>query len=234
MCDICAKGSAILPYSEIRGTIRTSQGVEFPRWINVCGESFLLLKGVFPPDYFDSTGFFAESLPVLNDSRFLEVGAGCGAIAVLAAKWGSSLVVATDISRAAVANTRLNSKLHGVEDRVVACVADVADGISYKKSFDIVFWNFPWVLPEEEFKVQCMLDLSLFNIRYHGLEKFLVGLKERLAPRGRAFLGFGNSGDRTLLARLCREYGVEVEQKKSRQSKICGMYSYELLELFCQ
>jgi release factor glutamine methyltransferase len=66
--------------------------------------------------------------------RCLDVGSGCGVLAVQLARNGASHVHAIDLDRAAVANTLANAFRNGVADRVTAEAADL----------------YPWV-PEERY-----------------------------------------------------------------------------------
>ena len=69
------------------------------------GRRFVVQDGVFPPTHFQSTGIFTRHLPYPRGGRFLEIGCGAGVTAVTAALEGCAVVVASDISADAVANT---------------------------------------------------------------------------------------------------------------------------------
>jgi ribosomal protein L3 glutamine methyltransferase len=76
--------------------------------------------------------------------RILEVGTGSGCIAIAAAlAFPEAAVLATDISRAALALARENRALHNLDDRVELVQADLLDGLI--GPFDIVLSNPPYV-----------------------------------------------------------------------------------------
>ena len=83
--------------------------------------------------------FFCRSLAVRAGQRVLEIGAGLGLAAVLAARAGAR-VVATDIVPAAVESIRANAALNGVvvDARLGDCYAPVGS-----ERFDVICSNPP-------------------------------------------------------------------------------------------
>ena len=80
----------------------------------------------------------------------LDVGTGCGAIAVtLAAELPRVTVLAVDISRAALAVARENAHRIGVADRVRFCRADGYSALKRGDRFDVVVSNPPYVSEKE-------------------------------------------------------------------------------------
>ena len=76
--------------------------------------------------------------------RLLEIGTGSGCIAVACARaFPHCEVVATDISSAALDVARINTRRHGVEQRVQLLEADIFDGVSGR--FDLIVSNPPYV-----------------------------------------------------------------------------------------
>ena len=86
---------------------------------------FRVPDGVQPPKA--GSRFFCRHLGARAGERVLEVGAGLGLAAVLAARAGAT-VVATDILPAAVETIRVNAALNGVsvDARLGDCYAPVA------------------------------------------------------------------------------------------------------------
>ncbi|MPZ50245.1 MAG: peptide chain release factor N(5)-glutamine methyltransferase [Dehalococcoidia bacterium] len=80
-----------------------------------------------------------EDAPLIVD-----VGVGCGAIAVAtAANQPNVTVIATDVSFPALALTRLNARLHNVDSRVACVQADLLSGLHGR--FDVIVTNLPYV-----------------------------------------------------------------------------------------
>lgn len=83
--------------------------------------------------------FFCRHLPIRAGERMLEIGAGLGLAAVLAARGGAS-VVATDVVPSAVESIRANALLNGVV--VDARVGDCFDPVAGER-FDLICTNAP-------------------------------------------------------------------------------------------
>lgn len=79
--------------------------------------------------------------------RILDVGTGCGTLAVtLAAECRGAEVVATDISDAALATARTNAQAHGVQDRILFAQGDLFAAVPQDSApFDVVVSNPPYV-----------------------------------------------------------------------------------------
>ncbi|MBK9767005.1 MAG: 50S ribosomal protein L11 methyltransferase [Chloracidobacterium sp.] len=79
------------------------------------------LNTVFAPPIFEDSFFFCEALSGKDGETLLEIGCGTGLFSITHALDGS-MVTAVDLNPDAVANTKINSILAGVEHRVEACV----------------------------------------------------------------------------------------------------------------
>ena len=95
-------------------------------------------EGVYGPS--DDTYLLLESVDVGVNEKVLEVGTGCGIIALHCAKKGAS-VVATDISDRAVVNATRNSTSNAIVMDVRR--SDLTDGLDDK--FDVVIFNPPYL-----------------------------------------------------------------------------------------
>jgi release factor glutamine methyltransferase len=105
------------------------------------GVEISVMPGVFHPGFFYSTKFLLSYLhyvPLANKT-FLELGCGTGLISVAAAKAGA-IVTASDLSKTAVANTKLNAKKNEVEIHI--CHSDLFDQI--QGQFDLIVINPPY------------------------------------------------------------------------------------------
>jgi release factor glutamine methyltransferase len=137
--------------------------------------------------------FFCRHLEVRGGERVLEIGAGLGLAAVLAAKAGAH-VVATDVLPEAVEAIRVNARLNAVEidARVGDCYAPVAG-----ERFDLVCTN-PPQMPTPPGRQRHDAAAAADNGGRDGwemIERVLDGAREHLRPGGRvvftifAFLG---------------------------------------------
>jgi release factor glutamine methyltransferase len=98
--------------------------------------------GVYEPA--DDTFLMCANLDIMPGERMLEIGTGCGLIAILAAKAGAN-VVATDQSELAVQNARKNVVLHQCES-----VVDIRHGVFFTpirpdEKFSLLVFNPPYL-----------------------------------------------------------------------------------------
>ena len=137
--------------------------------------------------------FFCRHLAVAPGERVLEIGAGLGLAAVLAAKAGAR-VVATDVVPQAVEIVRANAALNGVtvDARVGDCYAPVAG-----ERFDLICTN-PPQMPTPPGRERDDAVAAADNGGHDGwalLDRVIAGAASHLGPRGRlvfsifAFLG---------------------------------------------
>lgn len=83
----------------------------------------------------------ARSLPMREGDRVLEIGTGCGLVAILAARRGHQ-VIATDLAEAAVACARANGLLNGVGNRLEVRLGDLFSPVA-GEAFDLIAVNPP-------------------------------------------------------------------------------------------
>ena len=120
-----------------------------------------------------------------KDVRCVDVGCGCGILAVQLALNGAASVRAIDIDRNAVANTLANAFRNGVSDRVTGDTADLFDW-EPDRSFDVVVASL-YQLPVDPFEE----PTGHRPLDYWGrtlLDHFLRLLPKLLAPGGKAYV----------------------------------------------
>ena len=145
--------------------------------------------------------FFARNLTVGPGDRMLEIGAGLGLAAVLAAKAGAR-VVATDVVPVAVETIRANALLNGVavEARLGDCYAPVAG-----ERFDLICTN-PPQMPTPPGRARDDATAAADNGGADGweiLDRIIAGAPGHLRPRGRlVFTIFAFLGRKAAFARL--------------------------------
>ena len=175
---------------------------------------FRVPEGVQPPKA--GSLFFCRHLDVRSGERVLEIGAGLGLAAVLAAKAGAR-VVATDVVPAAVEIIRANAALNGVtiDARLGDCYVPVAG-----ERFDLICSN-PPQMPTPPGRERRDATAAADNGGVDGweiLDRVIVGAPAHLAPGGRlvttifAFLGLKGAFRRLEAAGLTpRVIGTETQ-----------------------
>ena len=190
---------------------------------SVLGKHFLFYPEVFHPGpSLDVTEFMIKELlreikedltnkPEEEPFDFLEVGCGAGYTAILVALASDRCHVwATDINEVAVKNTIENAKLHGVNTRVKAVIADVFNHeILAGKDFDTIYWNIPWLGQNTEPGTSLdMLNRSILDPGYKSFHRYLLEAKNYLKKKGRLFVAFSfNFGSKELFDRVVNETG---------------------------
>ncbi|MEM3452556.1 MAG: methyltransferase [Candidatus Hadarchaeum sp.] len=148
------------------------------------GGKFLVYPGVYEPA--DDTFLIADNLDVKSGERVLELGTGCGLLAILAAKAGAK-VVATDISQTALECARANAIENLVSDKIDFRCGDLFDPVD-GELFDAIIFNPPYlpVEPEERFNEPLEMAWNGGSNGREVIDRFLNELPLRLRVRGRA------------------------------------------------
>lgn len=181
-----------------------------PDGFELLGRDWDLLEGVFSPSFTPVTGLFTNWIPYPKDGSFLEIGSGAGVTAVIAAAVGGCAVTATDLSSAAVENTRRNALRHGVADRVRVLRSDLFDALRPAEKFDMIYWNSNFVEPAAGFVNETELHHAFFDPAYEAHRRYLRDAGEHLTDTGRLLLGFTNLGNWPVLRQICAEAGREI------------------------
>jgi len=139
------------------------------------GIEVTVFPGVFHPGFFSSTHFLIRHLEQQDISRkqLLELGSGTGLISLWASLQGA-VVVASDLSGKAIANTTFNAKHLGLSIQVVQ--SDLFDKIG-KRAFDWIVINPPYyarpVNREDELAWHCGENLEYFTRLFSTLDGYI-------------------------------------------------------------
>ncbi len=106
---------------------------------------FMVDEHVYEPA--EDTFLIAEKLSVSEDDVVLEVGTGCGILAVLAAKKAKS-IVAVDINPHAIECANRNAQTNSVKEKIEFRRGDLFQPIKKDERFSIILFNSPY-LPSE-------------------------------------------------------------------------------------
>lgn len=148
------------------------------------GKIFKIGASVYEPA--EDTFLLADNLDARSGERVLEIGTGCGLLAILAAKAGA-WVVATDINQAALECARVNAHAHGVANRIDFRLGNLFEPVA-KERFDFVIFNPPYLPIEPREAFGTPLDLA-WEAGPDGrvvIDRFLNELSEYLTPNGHA------------------------------------------------
>ncbi|MFC1511624.1 methyltransferase [Candidatus Latescibacterota bacterium] len=159
--------------------------------VNCEGLKLTVLPGVYAPQFFTDTQWFAKVVPkIVGNGSLLEIGTGTGIIAIKCAMNGAR-VVATDVNPIAVESAKLNNTIHEVSIDVRE--GDVYAPIEDDEKFDYVFWAHPFNNCDKP--LTDMLLRSGFDFHYEGVRSYIVNARKHLTEKGRLLLGSGESAD---------------------------------------
>jgi release factor glutamine methyltransferase len=145
-------------------------------------------------------GVLADDLHVVP-RRILDLGTGCGAIALaLASRQPQHLFFASDLSKAAARIARQNAKRHGLDDRIHFFVGDWMEPLLNKSPlFDLIISNPPYIpsggIPELQPEIYKYEPLSALDGEKDGLgclRKIIGDAHCLMKPRGFLVLEIGH------------------------------------------
>lgn len=142
--------------------------------------------GVYHPTPDSSSMLFIRNIGAMGlapPRRALEIGTGCGAIALSIARRWRAEVTATDISDHTLATARTNANRNGIELKLVK--SDLFAAVA-ERNFDLVVFNTPLIdkAPEDDLERESLCDPD-----GRILSGYLAGLPGVLAKGGVALFG---------------------------------------------
>jgi methylase of polypeptide subunit release factors len=157
-----------------------------PATFHIDGLTIEAPGGVYHPTPESSSMLFIRNIQALAAPalpRMLEIGTGCGAIALFVAHRWRGYVVATDISETTLASAQANASRNGLSPRFIQ--SDLFKSVR-ERDFDLVVFNTPLIdkAPEDDLERQSLCDPGGRLLR-----GYLDGLPGVLAPSGVALFG---------------------------------------------
>jgi methylase of polypeptide subunit release factors len=200
-----ARGPAVAPQEE-------APPVEV--WVEVedFGVELAKFETVFwEPDDTASLRRLIRESSLVEGRRVLEIGTGTGLISLCCLRAGAARVVATDINPAAVANARFNARGLELERRFETRLVpldrpDAYSVIGQHERFDLIISNPPW----EDHVPRSIDEYALYDTDFALLRSLLAGLRDHLAPEGKALLAYGNVEAIRKVLQLAEQYDLEV------------------------
>jgi len=117
----------------------------YPKKVHFGDHVFLVDEHVYEPA--EDTLLIAEKMGVEEGDTVLDMGTGCGILAVLAAEKAKS-VVAVDVNPYALQCARRNAEANGVKERIEFRRGDLFQPIKQNERFSLILFNAPY-LPSE-------------------------------------------------------------------------------------
>ena len=180
-----------------------------PNLVFYGGDEFKVHPNVYEPA--EDTFLLAGNLDVHRGERVLELGTGCGLLAILAAKAGVK-VVATDINPSALECARVNAATQGVKDYIDFRLGDLFEPV-FGERFDLIVFNPPYLPVRPEEALGAPLDLA-WEAGPDGravIDRFLGELPKHLTPNGRAMFVQSSLADISKTLRMLGTNGFQVK-----------------------
>lgn len=171
--------------------------------------TFLVYPEVYEPA--EDTFLLADNLDVRRGELVLELGTGCGFLAILAAKAGAN-VVATDINPAALECARANAATNDVINDIEFRLGNLFEPVAEER-FNLVIFNPPY-LPIEPMEA---LDGPLDRAWEAGsdgrmvIDRFLREMPEHLKPKGRTIFVQSSLSDISKTLQTLETNGFQVD-----------------------
>lgn len=109
--------------------------------------TFIIYEEVYEPA--EDTFLIAENLSVTCGEKILDMGTGCGILAVIAAEKASK-VVAVDVNPHAVNCAKKNADLNGVRAKVEVRQGNLFSSVRDTERFDLILFNAPYLPVERD------------------------------------------------------------------------------------
>lgn len=180
------------------------------------GFKFLVFKDVYDPS--DDTFLLAENLDVSENDYVLDMGTGCGVLAIIAGKTATK-VVGVDISERSVMNARTNVTLNNMENRVEIRLGNLWNALKPDERFNLILFNSPY-LPIQNSEANTDILEKAWNGGENGreiIDAFLAKFDDFLEGEGRVQMVLSSlSGIENTLSYLEKK-GFQVKKKTEKK-----------------
>lgn len=180
------------------------------------GNRYYVFPEVYQPS--DDTFIIAEHLNVKEGDRVLDVGTGCGLLALIAAK-KAGYVVSLDINPHALKCVKFNAKLNHVDDKIDMVLSDLLTGLKEDTQFDLIICNPPYLPVDEKIRFGEWIELA-WNGGPSGrevIDRFLKSVDVHVTKGGKVLMVQSSLSKPEDSIKILREKGFKVEVKTEKE-----------------
>jgi len=180
--------------------------------------SFEVFEEVYEPA--EDTFLIADKLDqaIVEGDAVLDIGTGCGILAVIASKKASK-VVATDVNPHAVECAKRNAKANNAASKVEVRLGDLFGPVLKTEKFDVILFNAPY-LPSTLNEQKSWISRAWAGGRSgrQTIDNFIANAPNYLKEKGRIFLVQSTLSNvhRTLM----RFSGIGLDVKAVAEKKV--------------
>lgn len=162
----------------------------------------------------EDTYLLLDAIDIKKNDSVLEIGTGCGIIALECARIGAN-VICTDINPIAVELVKKNymmnqSLLNGNFD---IRLGDLFSPLLSSETFDVIIFNPPYLPIKKDEHVGGWYDVALNGGKF-GLDvtkRFIEGLSKFLKKNGKAYFIFSSLSDKKKLEQIIKKNKLDSE-----------------------
>ena len=119
--------------------------MDYPKKLSFKNYVFFVDENVYEPA--EDTFLLTENMKVKETDAVLDMGTGCGILAVLATERAKK-VLAVDVNPHAITCAKKNAELNGVENKIEFRLGNLFQTLEPNETFDLIVFNAPY-LPSE-------------------------------------------------------------------------------------
>lgn len=179
--------------------------------IEYLGKKFTVYRNVFWP--YDDSIPLVQNFVIKPGESVLDVGTGCGVIAVFAAAKGAGRVVAVDINPAAVRSAKVNVRAHGFAGIIDVRLSNLFAAVRADETFDVIIAN----LPLRNKTAEDVVESSFWDSAFRSHEKFFADVGRHLNSNGRVYMTQANYGAIEEMKQLVKLSGFNIKLIGSKQ-----------------
>jgi len=169
---------------------------------------FDILENVYEPA--EDSFLFAENLSIRRGCKVVDMGTGCGILAVIAAKKAGK-VVAIDVNPYAIKCAKNNAEMNGVGNRVSFIQGDLFAPLRTRREFDLILFNAPYLPSEVNEKNSWMGRAWAGGVSGRNvIDRFLFEAPKHIRPGGEVMLMQSTLSNVEQTLRNLEERGLEA------------------------
>lgn len=195
--------------SDVDEFIRRSLQHKTEYKVVVRGHQFIVHPQVLSPKYSYQSTFILKNWDVENGMSVLDIGTGCGVLAISAALAGATRVTAVDRNTYACDVARKNAESNKVSGIVTVLQSNLFHSV--RGRYDRIVCALPYWNRTPNPRIP--LTYAVFDPKYRMARLLLTHAKRYLSRNGRLLVGFSTQGNVRLLEQVMISNGYRIERK---------------------